>query len=162
MNLQKRCASCLKTKPRSDYNLERKKLDGHKSRCRDCSRKDCRASYQKHRRKRIQASSDWKKNHPQQQRKINADRIRRRRAQIVDGYGGKCTCCGERTIAFLTLEHKNGGGRAHRKLCGSSNAVYRDVINKNFPADYTVLCMNCNFATRGGQQCPHNQLARTA
>ena len=76
------------------------------------------------------------------------------RRKLIDGYGGCCTCCGEAAIEFLTLEHINGGGRAHRAN-KDVLSIYREIIRLGFPAEYTVLCMNCNFATRYGKECPH-------
>lgn len=75
--------------------------------------------------------------------------------KLIAGYGSKCTCCGESTLEFLTLEHLNGDGQAHRKAMKSSQGTYRDIIARNFPPEYTVLCMNCNHAKRFGNICPH-------
>lgn len=73
---------------------------------------------------------------------------------LINGYGGKCTCCGEHRFDFLTLEHVNRDGKEHREEF-SGYAIYRQVIKENFPPRYTILCMNCNFATRFGKICPH-------
>lgn len=76
------------------------------------------------------------------------------REAILNAYGHRCVCCGETEEAFLTLEHVNGDGAAHRKLHGV-NKVYADVIAEGFPDKYTLLCWNCNCAKRNGKHCPH-------
>ena len=79
-----------------------------------------------------------------------------RRAELVEAYGGRCACprCPETNQAFLTLEHVNGDGKAHRLKVGSH--TYADLRRKGFPRDgYTLLCWNCNAATRFGRPCPH-------
>jgi len=81
---------------------------------------------------------------------------KRRKLAIIAAYGGKCTCCGEKEEVFLTIEHVGGGGKKHREECGNSTRVYIDILKRGCPKDkYTVLCMNCNFATRFNKPCPH-------
>lgn len=77
---------------------------------------------------------------------------------MVDAYGGECTCCGEGQIEFLTVEHLNNDGKAHRSSLKTSTAVYRDLKKRGYPSDYTVLCFNCNIAKSLYGSCPH-QLA---
>lgn len=84
------------------------------------------------------------------------------RDEFLMEYGGKCACCGERDIAFLTLDHVNRDGAKHRKGLGlgagrsSTLEVYRDIKRRGWPKDsYRILCMNCNWATRSGAPCPH-------
>lgn len=84
------------------------------------------------------------------------------RAQMISAYGGKCECCGESEPTFLTLEHKNGGGNAERRLYGggknSGSGGQRILLRlrrEGWPKDkYTVLCANCNMARKWGP-CPH-------
>jgi hypothetical protein len=57
---------------------------------------------------------------------------------------------------FLSIEHKNGGGRKHREEIGGNQAIYHWLIQHNFPPEFGLLCFNCNCASgfRGGH-CPH-------
>ena len=55
----------------------------------------------------------------------------------------QCTKCDVTGINFLTLEHKNGGGTQHRKRMAKT-AIYKSIIDDNYPDEYTVLCWNCN------------------
>lgn len=77
--------------------------------------------------------------------------------QFVNGYGGKCACCGETEIRFLTIEHKNRDGKSHRKENPGQCGMYMNVIKNNFPDKYTVLCYNCNCSQNMGRKCPHEE-----
>lgn len=58
---------------------------------------------------------------------------KRRKAIIYEHYGAVCKCCGETEPAFLTIDHINNDGAAHRKVCGSSLASFKWIIENNFP-----------------------------
>ena len=76
-------------------------------------------------------------------------------SQILDSYGPFCSCCGEIRRRFLTLEHVNQDGKAHRERRTGRYAIYLDVVNEGCPTDkYAILCLNCNWARRFGP-CPH-------
>lgn len=81
--------------------------------------------------------------------------------QCFSHYGNKCYCCGEKIIEFLTIEHIGGNGNVHRKKLFKHNVggvhMYRWLRKNNFPNGYTILCMNCNWATRLGNICPHKE-----
>jgi len=75
---------------------------------------------------------------------------------MVAAYGGHCACprCPETNPAFLTLEHLNGTGKAHRAKVGRH--AYADLRRRGWPKEgYTLLCWNCNAMTRFGRTCPH-------
>lgn len=78
------------------------------------------------------------------------------RREMFEAYGSKCNCCGETHKEFLTLEHLNGTGAEHRKKVGGGWGAVMDLRKRGWPKEgYTVLCMNCNFATRFNAICPH-------
>ena len=78
----------------------------------------------------------------------------RLKQEILNSYGNICECCGESESRFLTLDHINRNGKEHRKRVGSN--VYHDLKRRGFPQEgYRTLCMNCNFAIRHGEECPH-------
>jgi hypothetical protein len=92
-------------------------------------------------------------------RESQARTRKRRRDELVEAYGGKCSCpkCPETNSAFLTLEHTNGDGKEHRKELGSH--TYEDLRRRGWPQDgYTLLCWNCNAMTRHGRTCPHMEI----
>jgi hypothetical protein len=90
------------------------------------------------------------------QRESQARARKRLRDELIEAYGGQCSCprCPETNPAFLTLEHTNGDGTQHRKKVGSHS--YADLRRSGWPKEgYTLLCWNCNSMTRGGRVCPH-------
>lgn len=150
----KACSTCGIVKPLSEFWRERSKPDGRKARCAACSLISNKASYDKNPSSRVASTAKWRSSNPGRFNTYMAERRQRIKVDLVTGYGGKCTCCGETAIEFLTLEHLNGGGRAHR-AAKDSLAIFNEVIKAGFPNEYTILCMNCNFAKRFGKECPH-------
>ena len=84
---------------------------------------------------------------------------RRAKAEIIVAYGGKCECCGEATHEFLTIDHRNGDGAAHRRELGKKakgRHFYRELKRLGFPRDrFRLLCFNCNIARGFCGYCPH-------
>ena len=92
------------------------------------------------------------------ERKIHRSREETKlKLDIIYGYGGQCTCCGEKEIIFLTIDHINGDGNQHRKQQKMKGAVfYRWLRKNNFPNGFQVLCRNCNWGKyANGGLCPH-------
>jgi hypothetical protein len=79
------------------------------------------------------------------------------KVEMVEAYGGKCACCGETEMVFLSLDHVDGGGSAHRKSLGGNGGrkILQEAKAAGWPGAYRVLCMNCQFGTRYGRACPH-------
>lgn len=76
--------------------------------------------------------------------------------QIVDAYGGKCDCCGESQIEFLTIDHINNDGALHRRKVGKGRRIYSDLIKIGCPKNnYRLLCFNCNITRGFYGYCPH-------
>lgn len=83
------------------------------------------------------------------------------RLAVFRAYGSTCSCCEEHRDPFLTIDHVDGGGTAHRvKLFGKKNSAgqtfYKYLFDNGFPNDpeLQVLCANCNIASANGR-CPH-------
>jgi len=102
----------------------------------------------------------------QKQLSLARERDRRMRArlwefktQVIYHYGGKCACCGESQVEFLTIDHINGGGEVERKRLGKTGArYYQWIISNNFPSNLQLLCWNCNCARQlYGGICPHKK-----
>ena len=74
-----------------------------------------------------------------------------RRRGILE-YGGRCSCCGETEVKFLTLEHidgRKGDSRPRRNQ-------WWELKRLGWPRDgFTVLCWNCNCAKGVYGICPH-------
>lgn len=93
---------------------------------------------------------------------------RKVKAIVMNEYGnGKCECCGEKNIEFLTIDHI-GGKKTRIELGhvkgkgGERNAVkgyglYSKLVNDGFPYKdkLRVLCWNCNCSIGMYGYCPH-------
>jgi hypothetical protein len=101
-----------------------------------------------------------------------ADRLRTRRClarakfRIVEELGGRCACCGEDRLEFLTVDHVNGDGAEHKRKLGSHRPskstgpyeVYSCIKKQGYPRDkYRVLCFNCNCSIGVWGYCGHHR-----
>lgn len=93
---------------------------------------------------------------------VSCNLVERQRAvrvkyEVMHKYGGKCKCCGESSIAFLSIDHINNDGGSKRRSGEhkGGGAFYKKL--RNLPVDPTlqVLCYNCNFGRRATGTCPH-------
>jgi len=174
------CTRCKKEKSYNEFykckSLAKKTEDSYIWECKDCCSERGKIYHQKHKHINYERSRKWAKENPErhaenqkkwriknkeklllQSKKWSKVRYKKLKIELLNAYGNKCSCCGGREPEFLTLEHINGDGAAHRKKVGESN-VYRDLKRRGWPKDeYTLLCMNCNFATRYGDICPHKR-----
>jgi len=98
--------------------------------------------------------------------KDNAELVTTRRRErhleiktsVMNAYGGRCACCGERHLVFLSIDHVNGDGAEHRRSgAKSGRGFYNWLRENNFPDGYQVLCFNCNFAKSQYGGCPHQE-----
>jgi hypothetical protein len=82
----------------------------------------------------------------------------KRKLEVIQAYGGKCSCCGESNIVFLTIDHIAGNGSKHLTPKGKrymGNQLYNWLKQNNYPKGFQVLCWNCNLAKHILGQCPH-------
>ena len=82
------------------------------------------------------------------------------RAEVLEHYGGICSCCGENDSRFLCLDHTNRDGAAHRKAVGGKGGTrfYYWVKKNGFPDDLRLLCYNCNMGREQNNGiCPHEE-----
>lgn len=103
------------------------------------------------------------------ERCLERARISRETAKIemLEQYGKVCACCGESEPTFLTLDHINGGGNAHRRAIMNGHTVggpafYAKLKKLGWPAGLQVLCFNCNWAKGKFPECPHERQRRLA
>lgn len=94
---------------------------------------------------------------PEQRRQSWRRKSQRLRQSVLVAYGPICSCCGETTPEFLTLDHIGNTGAAHkREVGGGTNRVYLAVRREGFPKDkYRILCFNCNCSLGFLGYCPH-------
>lgn len=136
------CNDCHEWKPAQEFHRNRANKDGLTPYCRTCWKHRNKAQYTQHREKRVV----WMRAYRGDLKK-----------QVVDAYGGCCACCGEAKIEFLTIDHVNNDGAAHRRELGVSGGpiLHRHIIERGFPADFQILCWNCNGAKGVYGRCPH-------
>lgn len=110
----------------------------------------------------------WLKANSQKRLDTNKRRWAAIRSEMILAYGGQCQCCGESTQEFLTLDHINGDGAAHRKQFKNDYwKMFREMSRLGWPKDkYRLLCMNCNHAMGRRNNpdglCPHERQFRLA
>ena len=79
--------------------------------------------------------------------------------RVIEGYGGRCACCGENRFEFLSADHVKERGCDERRRLGrgmNSGALYRKLIRENFPNSHQILCFNCNMSLGFFGYCPHH------
>ena len=78
------------------------------------------------------------------------------RREVIQAYGGKCSCGGETRFEFLTLDHVDNDGAEHRREIGeSSNQLVLWAKRNKFPKRLRCMCFNCNVSTYRYGACPH-------
>jgi hypothetical protein len=101
---------------------------------------------------------EWRRKHRKQINE-NIKRCNQRlRIEVLEAYGGKCACCGETEIKFLSIDHVEGNGAAHRRdvvKSGGGQQFWRWLKKNNYPSGFQVLCHNCNMAKAFYGSCPH-------
>lgn len=173
MNRYKKCTHCGEDKPLSGYYAHKATPDGLYPHCRSCHLAMSEAWRKKNMDKvRTAATARYRKN-PEKYRKLRREYHSRNRKRAnatgrkaakkrwedcVKGLGGKCSCCGERRMTMLEIDHIQGFGNQHRRKMGGAVGVYVDIIKQGFPKDkYRVLCCNCNQSRRRNRtgNCEH-------
>jgi hypothetical protein len=84
------------------------------------------------------------------------------RKEVIEKYGGICSCCPENRWQFLTIDHTDkNGNQERRELYGSQSGAsywwYLKLRREPIRPDLRVLCYNCNNAIHVFGVCPHEQ-----
>lgn len=94
--------------------------------------------------------------------------VDRRRKFIIDVrkmFGGKCDCCAESELEFLTIDHRNGDGGgfgrtghyyAYREIKRALESSNKRRIAR-IHARYRLFCWNCNVSTYKHGICAHKR-----
>ena len=98
---------------------------------------------------------------------INAKEKRKRdrnKQRVINAYGGKCFCCGEARIEFMSIDHEGGGGNKHRREEGltAGEQTYEWLIRNNYPPGFRAACYNCNLSLGFLGYCPHERERQAA
>lgn len=138
---KKRCATCKKRKPVSQFSRATKRKCGLQSACKACQ----------------QAAKDkWRTANPaayrrQQRRTCKRYAVKLKREVLSHYSGGTPVCnrCGfDENIAALTIDHVNNDGASHRRELAAQNQLpskrfYNWLKHQGYPAGFQVLCFNC-------------------
>lgn len=175
----KRCSKCLLEKDISEFSVCKTSADGYRSTCKICRNNKRRDTDRRKREEGFEPkylklnivlpndldATEKAKLYQKEYRKIyRAEINEKRRLEVAAAkkegiafYGGKCSCCGESTFEFLTLEHIEGRleDKENSKKRRTGKDAWFQVRKEGFPNKYTVLCFNCNCAKGAYGSCPH-------
>ena len=120
-------------------------------------RREYQHNYYLRNREKIRAKYDANRDELLARRRKQSKEINRRlKLRVYEAYGNRCVCCGESNLGFLSIDHINGDGRAHRQEVGGGVQLWRLIIKADFPDDFQLLCYNCNLGRyHNGGPCPH-------
>lgn len=172
----KKCSKCGKEKSISEFWKHPETKSGFGSNCKECHREICRnwirKNIEKYRKDSREYAKKWRKKnkeklkeyrkelyskHHEKWSENNKRKYVERRKLVIEKYGNKCNCCGEKNIYFLTIDHINNDGFIHRKKYQGN--MFDWARKNNYPKSLRVLCLNCNGARQyhGGIEkiCPH-------
>ncbi len=77
------------------------------------------------------------------------------KAVVFEYYGNKCNCCGENNDKLLTIDYADGVAGDKKK---ASVRLWSEIIEKNFPKTYQLLCYNCSVGRiQNNGICPHKE-----
>lgn len=155
------CNKCGHAKPLTEFHRQPNSPDGRKYACKACAATYGKAHYEANREKTATRHKEWyEANRTQVAAGRRAWHLERKRI-VIERYGGKCACCGEANLAFLSIDHVNNDGAQHRRNIGhgkTSTRIYAWAMKNDYPDSLQVLCMNCNCGKQwNGGVCPHEE-----
>jgi len=117
-----------------------------------------RLHYLAHRGLYNKRSAEWYQHNKEYWKAKMKEARRLLKLAAFEAYGGAfCSCCGEKELIFLSIDHING-----RKDVGHKGMLSKDLYlwlaNHDYPDGFRVLCFNCNhgrFLNAG--ICPHEE-----
>ncbi len=126
----------------------------------------CRQYYQRNREKLKEKVREYARKNPEKVRlgvlRKNKQTYWSLRLAALHEYGGKCACCGETGIEFLTIDHVFNDGNEHRKITTKvSYGMMGWLKRNNYPqnGEFQILCWNCNMGKKHNNGvCPHQTL----
>lgn len=178
----KKCRKCGKEKPLSEFYRRHRGSDERTAYCKDCTKSGVNEWVQGNR-ERVAAkqrgyyeankvackekAKQWAAKQASRRREIckrsKQRQWKRLRDAVYAAYGGYCcVCCGESEPMFLTIDHIDNDGAAHRKgELKKCQSLYHWLKDHGFPPGFQVLCRNCNWGKHvNGGVCPHQCKAR--
>jgi hypothetical protein len=147
------CSNCGVFKSWSEFHKRKIGFNGYASWCKVCVSSS--GSVEK-----------WRENNPDKYVEVQRKCRKKAKLEVVQHYGGKCACCGETELLFLTMDHINNDGAKHRREMSDGkrtssgrevgSQIYFWLRKNNFPTGFQILCWNCNCGRNlNGGVCPH-------
>jgi hypothetical protein len=179
MNELRKCKICEAEKPLESFpKCKSAKGKSYRTReCKDCAKVRLSKWYQDNREYSTLRMKVWRHGLTEDRKAVYrakaAEKQRARNASqrelCYQAYGGPiCACCGELERKFLSLDHVNNDGYAHRKELKKSGAeIYHWMVREHrrtgeWPSGFQVLCMNCQHGKmRNNGICPHQEGSTT-
>lgn len=170
---KRNCKKCGETKPINDFPVSDAKRGYRRHICNICEsqrKKDYYGDHYTETREKQNKNAKLKYNSDLESHRSQGAEWARHyreiyREKVFNFYGNKCACCGETERVFLTIDHKNNDGYTARKEKlhpRDSAGFYRWLVKHDFPAEFQILCMNCNFGkSRNNGICPHEKGSTT-
>lgn len=156
----KQCRGCGEIKRVLDFSPRKEQGGRPRSICKACVQVRYHADVEKRREKNRESYQRRRRANPERFREQSRRENFRMRAAVIKAYGGACSCCGERTFEFLSIDHINNDGAQHRREIGRSggHAFYRWLKKNGYPrGNFQLLCYNCNAAKGFFGMCPHQR-----
>lgn len=132
---EKRCATCHRVRPVTDFNVRKAASDGRQARCRDCSR---------------EWYSSNKAAHVERVRERNA-RVRAENQEHLARYLGDhpCVDCGEDDVRVLDFDHEDPSGKSALVGRLATNSLPWPRVLREI-AKCSVRCANCHRRRTSG------------
>lgn len=144
---KKSCSGCKEFKPFVEFPKNKAVKCGLGNLCKVCN----------HKRVNEWIAKQDQESFKRRRCEISVKHVEALKFDVMSHYG-PCYCCGEDQLAFLTIDHINGGGNKHKKEIDRYGfRFYKWIKDNNYPNDLRSACMNCNMATRFGKVCPHKE-----
>ena len=144
---KKQCIYCKRVKSTDMFFRSKKNKSGYFNACKTCNRLK---------------TNMWIKQNKDAFTKGRRKYRKDLKHKVLVAYGGKCNCCGESGLDFLTIDHINNDGNKERKERPQTGMLfYHWLVKNSFPkSNYQVLCFNCNCGKNiNGGICPHKEMS---
>jgi hypothetical protein len=140
-----KCKHCGEQDASKFYFWIDKRSGGKRHRCKACA---------------LKKSNKWTNANRERSLARHRERRREQKLEVLQHYSESkepyCACCKETIIEFLVLDHKHGGGNAHRKEVGANMVQFARA--NNYPPIFRVLCHNCNACLGSYGVCAHEHM----
>ena len=140
------CRTCELVKPLIDFKSYPKKSGiGYSSDCRACKAAYANRRYHENPSRHRKSADAWAKKNYEKIKAATTKYRRKKRLEVVDYLGGKCTACGLDEVCCLQIDHIDGGGNKERKKITDKQIQKKILAGAK---GYQLLCANCNWRKR--------------